>query len=63
MLITLALWEIRRFLDTGLRLRTACDLELADGLKATSPKGFEMPRFADLDKAVVAPLKPRHPTR
>lgn len=28
LLETLALWEIRRLLDGGLRLRTACDLEL-----------------------------------
>jgi CRISPR-associated protein Csb1 len=27
LLTTLALWEIRTFLDSGLRLRTACDLE------------------------------------
>ena len=52
MLITLALWKIRRFLDTGLRLRTACDLELAEGLKVTRPKGFEMPSLADLDNAI-----------
>ncbi|MDP9397817.1 MAG: type I-U CRISPR-associated RAMP protein Csb1/Cas7u [Actinomycetota bacterium] len=29
MLLTLAQWEIRALLDRGLRLRTACDLELA----------------------------------
>lgn len=31
LLVVLALFKIQRFLATGLRLRTACDLELADG--------------------------------
>jgi len=29
LLVTLAQWKIRRFLETGLRLRTACDLAVA----------------------------------
>jgi CRISPR-associated protein Csb1 len=33
LLTTIALWEIRSFLSRGLRLRTACDLEIADGPK------------------------------
>ncbi|WP_206305884.1 type I-U CRISPR-associated RAMP protein Csb1/Cas7u [Streptomyces sp. RFCAC02] len=36
LLTALALWEIRTFLDTGLRLRTACDLELADDVQGTT---------------------------
>jgi CRISPR-associated protein Csb1 len=32
LLITLALFKVHRFLSTGLRLRTACDLESRDGL-------------------------------
>jgi len=51
MLITLALWKIRRFLETGLRLRTACDLDCV-GLTVTRPEGFEVPPLADLDAAV-----------
>lgn len=44
LLITLALFKIRKFLRTGLRLRTACDLEPAgDGLKATRPDGLVLP--------------------
>ena len=57
MLVTLALWKIRRFLETGLRLRTACDLELTDGLKVTRPEGFEVPTFGDLDKAIREEIK------
>jgi CRISPR-associated protein Csb1 len=45
LLVVLALFKIQRFLDTGLRLRTACDLELKDGgLRVKRPaKGFTWP--------------------
>lgn len=44
LLIALALFKIRKFLRTGLRLRSACDLEPAgDGLKATRPDRFSIP--------------------
>ena len=49
LLTVLALWKIRRFLRTGLRLRTACDLELAPaGLRVTAPGGLELPGEDDL---------------
>lgn len=31
LLITLSLWKVRKFLDSNMRLRTACELELVDG--------------------------------
>jgi CRISPR-associated protein Csb1 len=34
LLQTLALWEIRRFLASGLRLRTACDLEIVGEIRS-----------------------------
>lgn len=44
LLITLALFKIRRFLSTGLRLRTACDLEVVGDLEIKRPeKGFTAP--------------------
>lgn len=43
LLIALALFKIRRFLATGLRLRTACDLEMEGELAVTRPSGFEVP--------------------
>jgi CRISPR-associated protein Csb1 len=45
LLIALALFKVRRFLSTGLRLRTACDLTLDGdgGLAVTQPKGFAIP--------------------
>lgn len=43
LLIALSLFKIRRFLSTGLRLRTACDLELEGDLVVTRPKGWALP--------------------
>jgi CRISPR-associated protein Csb1 len=42
LLVAIALYKIRRFLRTGLRLRTACDLEVQD-LRVTRPNGFDLP--------------------
>ena len=42
LLIMLALFKIRRFLVEGLRLRTACDLDVKSIL-VTRPDGFELP--------------------
>lgn len=43
LLIALSLFKIRRFLSTGLRLRTACDLELDGELTVTRPAGWRVP--------------------
>ncbi|MGQ0628092.1 MAG: type I-G CRISPR-associated RAMP protein Csb1/Cas7g [Phycisphaerales bacterium] len=44
LLIALALFKIQRFLKSGLRLRTACDLEpTGGGLKVKRPVGFAIP--------------------
>ncbi|MDO6459080.1 type I-U CRISPR-associated RAMP protein Csb1/Cas7u [Granulosicoccaceae sp. 1_MG-2023] len=51
LLIALALYKIRRFLDEGLRLRTACDLELT-ALRVTRPDEFEMPSRDALESAL-----------
>jgi CRISPR-associated protein Csb1 len=42
LLVALALFKIRRFLETGLRLRTACDLEALE-VTVTRPGGFSLP--------------------
>jgi CRISPR-associated protein Csb1 len=55
-LTALSLWKVRRLLDVGLRLRTACDLELMndDGaVTARRPKGFALPPAAALAKQVA----------
>ena len=43
LLISLSLFKIRRFLETGLRLRTACDLEVEGEPEITRPEGFVLP--------------------
>ena len=43
LLVSLALFKVRRFLKSGLRLRTACDFKLAGELKVTEPAGAEVP--------------------
>jgi CRISPR-associated protein Csb1 len=44
LLITLALLKVRRFLSSGLRLRTACDLEIKGSLLVKRPEqGFAVP--------------------
>jgi CRISPR-associated protein Csb1 len=48
LLMALALYKIRRFLEVGLRLRTACDLAL-NGLRVTRPEGFDVPGLGALE--------------
>jgi CRISPR-associated protein Csb1 len=49
LLVAIALYKIRAFLESGLRLRTACDLE-CDGLEVQRPQGFDLPTLTDLKK-------------
>lgn len=48
----LSLWKIRRLLDGGLRLRSACDLECR-GVRVTRPEGEPLPTAEELDAAVA----------
>lgn len=48
LLIALSLFKVRRFLSTGLRLRTACDLEAVDDLAVTRPNRFVVPEESAL---------------
>lgn len=60
LLVLLGLYKIRKLLDGRLRLRTACDLEVAgdSGVVARRPKDFRLPELsalrADLPAAVAA---------
>lgn len=56
LLITLALYKIRRFLDAGLRLRTACDFEPTGEVAVKRPNGFSVPDAAELGRAVAAAI-------
>lgn len=51
LLVALAAFKIHRFLETGLRLRTACDLDVAD-VKVTRPSGFALPSLQELEAAL-----------
>jgi CRISPR-associated protein Csb1 len=45
LLIALSLWKVRGFLDSNMRLRSACELQLSDGeqsIHVTRPKGFQL---------------------
>jgi len=48
LLVLLALFKIRKFFAEGLRLRTACDLDVVD-VRVTRPPEFEMPTLAAIE--------------
>lgn len=52
LLIALALFKIRSFLKTGLRLRTACDLVMDGVIRVTRPDNLNLPGLEDLGKAL-----------
>jgi CRISPR-associated protein Csb1 len=64
LLIVLSLWKVRRFLDSNMRLRAACELEIderANGIQVKRPETFTLPPAADLAKKLadlIAKCKP-----
>jgi len=59
LLTVLALYKVRRLLDGNLRLRTACDLEVAtEGeIFAKRPQGYVLPDAASLENALRASIE------
>ena len=58
LLIALALFKIQALLHSGLRLRTACDLEVKDsGFVVKRPQGFAMPTLAELETSLPDLIK------
>ena len=53
LLVGMALFKIRCFLVEGLRLRTACDLDV-DKITVTHPSHFELPSLSDLTAELPA---------
>ncbi len=51
LLVALALYKVRKFLETGLRLRTACDLG-CQSIEVQRPNGFELPSLSDLKQSL-----------
>jgi CRISPR-associated protein Csb1 len=56
-LIALSLLKVRRFLDSSLRLRTACDLELIGEVRAKEPADFILPSEPELLTEAQAGIK------
>jgi len=56
MLIAIALFKIHRFLENGLRLRTACDFDSV-AITVTRPKDFKLPSLADLEEGLPTLIK------
>jgi CRISPR-associated protein Csb1 len=54
LLIALSLFKIQRFLRDGLRLRTACDLEIDGALIVQRPGDFVVPSLKELEDALPA---------
>ncbi len=57
LLTNLAFFKIRRFLNQGLRLRTACDLNVVGEPHITAPSGFCLPNEEDAKAAVLLAIK------
>ena len=54
LLILLVFFKIRKFLAEGLRLRTACDLDLDPGeVTVTRPEGFELPTLDEIESDLL----------
>ena len=53
LLIALGMYKIQRFIRTGLRLRTACDLKMKAGITVTAPEKFSLPE----EKELLAEIK------
>lgn len=56
LLIALAIFKIRKFLAEGLRLRTACDLDL-ECMTVKRPTGFELPCLEELEEELPTLIK------
>lgn len=54
LLTAIGLWELRLLLDRPLRLRTACDLELAGDPETGRPAGWTLPSATDLEGEIAA---------
>ncbi|HEY4302632.1 MAG TPA: type I-U CRISPR-associated RAMP protein Csb1/Cas7u [Candidatus Didemnitutus sp.] len=57
LLVAVALFKVQRFLREGLRLRSACDLEVAGSLVVQRPEGFTVPTLTELEQALPALIK------
>lgn len=57
LVVAVALWKIRQFLEAGGRLRTACDLEPTEEIRVTRPAGWRIPSIPDLEALIKETIK------
>ena len=57
LLTAIALFKILRFLEVGLRLRTACDLELDGELRVTRPEGLNVTELIQIKEELPGLIK------
>ena len=57
MLVALSLFKIRRFLEHGLRLRTACDLTLDGDVSVTRPADFTLPPLTEIEQELPGMIR------
>lgn len=57
LLVALAFFKIQKFLRDGLRLRTACDLEIVGTLTVQRPEGFVIPSLVELERELPDLIK------
>lgn len=57
LLVALALFKIQKFLREGLRLRTACDLEISREFEVQRPAEFTVPSLAEVEKELPELIK------
>lgn len=55
LLTAISLWEVRTLLDSPLRLRTACDLEVTAPVEVRHPDGYQLPGIEEL-KGLIGDL-------
>jgi CRISPR-associated protein Csb1 len=60
LLVAIALYKIRAFLEHGLRLRTACDLE-CESIEAKRPDGFSLPGLAEVQEELPGLIEAAKP--
>jgi len=57
LLVALGLYKIQAFLRDGLRLRTACDLEVSGEISIKRPRGYALPALDDLERMLPELIK------
>jgi CRISPR-associated protein Csb1 len=57
LIVALSLYKVQRFLRDGLRLRTACDLEVDGNIQVKRPTDFVLPSLAEIEAALPDLIK------